>query len=222
MADYCKKCGRPLPQSGVCACTASHPKRHGNGIQDAVRFLPGLWLSYLKDPVGTARRASERRDSVSGLVVMLSTIAVSFLSVFLFTLRYAADRFARAALQWIATGLLAPLLAFLLSFALMYMLTAAAKMRVDVRSVVAAIGVNAIYPLTMLTASLLLSLFSMSIFNLFTVLAFASWLIGFIIMNTEVFSVKPTPVTCAMMLVGMTAGYYIVSLLREWLLSVLF
>lgn len=220
MADYCNKCGRPLPESGVCSCET----KTGSRVR-AERSLDGflqLWLGCLRDPVGAMRRGAERRDFRSGLTLLLASVAVSLLSVLVLTLRYAASRITRAAVQWLVTGLFAPVIAAVLTFLLLYALTAMARMRVDVRSVVAAIGTGAVLPVTVVALSVVLSLFHQTVFTVFCVVSFAAWALSFFMLVTQVFSIRLTPAVCGVMVAGMTAGYFAVALLRDWMLAALF
>lgn len=220
MAGYCNKCGRPLPESGVCSCETK-----ATGRRRAERSLDGLlrlWVGCLKDPAGVSRLSAERRDFRSGLTLLLASVAVSLLSVLLLTLRYAASRITRAAVQWLVTGLFAPVIAAVLTFLLLYALTSITRMRVDLRSVVAAIGTGAVLPMTVVALSVVLSLFHQTVFTVFCVLSFAAWALSFFLLVTQVFSIRLTPAVCGVMVAGMTAGYFAVALLRDWMLAALF
>lgn len=220
MAGYCNKCGRPLPESGVCSCETKTAGRVR--MERSVDGFLKLWIGCLKDPVGAACRSAERRDFRSGLTLLLASVAVSLLSVLVLTLRYAAGRIARAAVQWLVTGLFAPVIAAVLTFLLIYALTAMARMRVDVRSVVAAIGVSAVLPMAVMTLSVVLSLFHQTVFTVFCAVSFAAWAFSFFLLVTQVFNIRITPAVCAVTVGGMTAGYFAVALLRDWMLAALF
>jgi len=226
MAGYCTQCGRPLPDDGICPCarrqTQTKRRTRGGALDKAVHALPSLWLRYLKDPVGASRLAQERCETSNALTMMAATVLLSFLSTALFTLRYAADHFGRAVLRWSLTGLLAPVLALLLTFGLVYTLTALAKMRVNVRSVIAAIGANTALPLTLLAASVVLSLLHMTVFYVFCVLLFASWAVAAFLLISQVFGVRFTLPSCLVTVGFMALGYYAVALLRDWMLAGLF
>lgn len=226
MAGYCTQCGRPLPDDGICPCarrqTRTKRRTRGGTLDKAVHALPSLWLRYLKDPVGASRLAQERCETSNALTMMAATVLLSFLSTALFTLRYAADHFGRAVLRWSLTGLLAPVLALLLTFGLVYTLTALAKMRVNVRSVIAAIGANTALPLTLLAASVVLSLLHMTVFYVFCVLLFASWAVAAFLLISQVFGVRFTLTSCLVTVGFMALGYYAVALLRDWMLAGLF
>lgn len=228
MAGFCTKCGRPLPENGVCPCTKRKTRSfrrgslRGGEIDKAVHALPSLWLRYLRDPVGASRLAQERWETSNGLTMMAATVLLSFLSTVLFTLRYAADHFGRAVLRWSLTGLLAPVIAMLLTFGLIYTLTALSKMRVDVRAVVAAIGANTALPLTLLALSIVLSLIHITVFYVFCVLLFASWALAVFLLVSQVFGIRLNLTTCLITLGAMALGYYAVSLLRDWMIAGLF
>ena len=99
MAGFCTRCGRPLPESGICPCTqqAQQPQyqqpQHQQPQQPqapkepsafglAIKGLPQLWLSYCKDPIGTTRKAVEKHDFLSGILMA----AVTYIAVFFATL----------------------------------------------------------------------------------------------------------------------------------------
>lgn len=228
MAGYCTQCGRPLPDDGICPCTqqkkrvSRHRRSRGGEIDKAVHALPSLWIRYLKDPVGAGRLAQERCETTDALTVMAATVLLSFLSTALFTLRYAADHFGRAVLRWSLTGLFAPVIALLLTFGLVYTLTALSKMRVNIRAVIAAIGASTAIPLTLLAASVVLSLIHISIFYVFGVMLFASWAVATFLLISQVFGIRLSLWNCLITIGFMTLGYYAVALLRDWMLAGLF
>lgn len=228
MAGYCTQCGRPLPENGICPCTQKKqrdPRKNrkpGGEIDKAVHALPALWLRYLKDPVGASRLAQERCETTNALTMMAATVLLSFLSTLLFTLRYAADHFGRAVLRWSLTGLFAPVIALLLTFLLVYTLTAIAKMRVNLRSVIAAVGASTAIPLTLLAVSILLSLIHSAVFYVFCVMLFASWALAVFLLISEVFGIRFTLLNSLITVGAMTLGYYAVSLLRDWMIAGLF
>lgn len=228
MAGYCTSCGRPLPEDGICPCTTGQVsvirrrRKRGGELDKAVHELPSLWLRYLRDPVGASRLAQERRDTSNGLTLMAATVLLSFLSTVLFTLRYSADHFGRAVLRWSVTGLFAPVIAMLLTFGLIFTLTALAKMRVDIRAVIAAIGANTVLPLTLLAASVVLSLIHISVFYIFCVMIFAAWALSVFLLISQVFGIRLSLLNCLITVGSMTLGYYAVALLRDWMIAGLF
>ena len=226
MAGYCTNCGRPLPDDGVCPCQTRRARtvrrKRGGEIDKAVHALPSLWLRYLKDPVGASRLAQERCETSNGLTIMAATVLLSFLSTATFTIRYAADHFGRGVLRWSVTGLFAPVIAMILTFALIYALTALSKMRVNLRSVVAAIGANTVLPMTLLAVSLPLSLIHMTVFYVFGVMLFASWALSVFLLISQVFGIRLNLTNCLITIGGMTLGYYAIALLRDWMIAGLF
>lgn len=228
MAGYCTNCGRPLPDNGICPCTKKQTrvprrrKRSGGEIDKAMHILPSLWFRDLKDPVSASRLAQERCETSNALTMMAATVILSFLSTAVFTLRYAADHFGRAVLRWSLTGLFAPIVALLLTFGLVYALTALSKMRVSLRSVIAAIGAMLALPMTLLAASLLLSLIHIAVFYVFCVMLFASWALAVFLLISQVFGVRLSLLNCLITVGAMALGYYAVSLLRDWMLAGLF
>ena len=228
MAGYCTQCGRPLPDDGICPCTKKRTRvtrrrrKRGGEIDKAVHSLPSLWIRYLKDPVGASRLAQERCETSNAFTIMAATVLLSFLSTALFALRYAADHFGRAVLRWSLTGLFAPVIALILTFGLIYTLTALSKMRVNLRSVIAAIGANTALPMTLLAASIVLSLIHISIFYVFGVMLFASWAVATFLLISQVFGIRLSLWNCLITICFMTLGYYAVSLLCDWMIAGLF
>lgn len=228
MAGYCTNCGRPLPDDGICPCQTGRARvvrrkaKRGGQIDKAARGLPSLWLRYLRDPVGASRLAQERCETSNGLTILAATVLVSFLSTAALTLRYAPDRFGRAVLRWSVTGLLAPVIAVLLTFGLVYTLTALSKMRVNFNAVVAAVGASAVLPLSVLALSFLLSLIHLTVFYVFCVMLFAAWAVSVFLLLTHVFGIRLSLTNCLITIGFMTLGYYAVALLRDWMLAGLF
>ena len=229
MAGYCTNCGRPLPDDGLCPCqmeqarvTSRRRSRRGGEIDKAARALPSLWLRYLRDPVGASRLAQERCETANGLTIMAATVLLSFLSTATFTIRYAADHFGRGVLRWSATGLFAPVIAFGVTLLLIYTLTALSKMRVNLRSVIAAIGANTALPMTLLALSILLSMIHMTVFYVFGVMIFASWALSVFLLVSQVFGIRLNLTNLLITIGFMTLGYYAVALLRDWMIAGLF
>ncbi len=227
MAEFCTNCGRPLPENGICPCqsgrarTASRGRKRGE-IDKAVHALPSLWIRYLKDPVGASRLAQERCETANGLTILAATVLLSFLSVVVFVLRYAADHFGRAVLRWAATGLFAPVIAAILTFALIYTLTALSKMRVNFRAAIAAVGAMTALPMTLLAASIFLSLIHMTVFTVFCAAIFAAWALAVFLLISQVFGIRLNLVNCLITIGFMTLGYFAVALLRDWMIAGLF
>ena len=211
---YCTKCGKPLPENGVCSCTA----RREAAFLNALRSLPALWRAYFRNPVALTRRMGERRDWLRGLVVLLATLLASLLSTLVFALRFSGG-FALAFAPWVTAGLFAPVLAVALCAGVLYALTSLAKMRVDFRTVAAVLGVNAMLPLTLTAASVLLTLIHPLAFHILSYLALAAWGVSFFAAVYEVFSLRVDRVNLLVLTGGLAAAYAIVILLRGWLVS---
>ncbi|MBQ6431654.1 MAG: hypothetical protein IJJ99_07260 [Oscillospiraceae bacterium] len=224
MTGFCTNCGRPLPENGICPCTkrraqgALHKKTRG-GLDRAARALPSLWIGYLKDPVGASRLAQERREATNGLTMMAATVLLSFFSTMLFTLRYATDHFIRAILRWALTGLFAPVIALVLTLGLVFTLTAIAKMRVNLRAATAAVGASLALPMTLLAASIVLSLIHITVFYVFCAMLFATWALSVFLLISQVFGIRFSLINCLIAIGFMTAGYYAVALLRNWMIA---
>ena len=214
MPEYCKKCGRPLPPDGICPCThrRSRPTARQSGpIVGAVRRIPTLFLHYYRNPIGMSRLAAERRDMSAGITVLILAIVFSLLSTLSFTLRYVDRRFAVVAPDWLIVGFFAPLLAMLLTSALLYALTSVSGMRLDVREVVAVLGINAIFPVTLMALSVFLSLIHFAVFDVIAVLALAAWVVTFFTTIFQTFAIKLNLLGVLILIGGMTGGYFALS-----------
>ncbi len=222
MTEYCKKCGRPLPADGICPCTRrrSRPFERPSGpIVGAFKRIVKLFLRYWRNPVGTSRLAAERRDMSAGISVLLLAVLFSMLSTLSFTLRYVDTRFAAVAPRWLIVGFFAPLLAMLLTVALFYALTSVSRMRVDVREVVAALGVNAVFPVTLMALSVFLSLIHFAVFDVLAVLTMAAWVITFFTTVFQTFAIKLNLLGILILIPGFAAGYFALSRLLGWLVD---
>ena len=225
MAGYCTKCGRPLPDDGICPCTQQNkpaPKAQQNPIVTVLIHLPRLWRSYFRDPIATPRLAAERRDWLTGAAMLLLLELVSFLSVLMLTLRYGMARFFFAAPQWSTAGLVCPLVAMGAMFGMTYLLSALSGMRADFRTVIAVLGVSAVLPLSLLVVSAFLSLVHLSLFTVFTVLIFASWIVSFFVMLYQVLNLRLNLLSMLALIGGMAIVYAAVAFSRNWLLAALF
>lgn len=225
MAGFCPRCGKPMPEVGPCPCTlgghsASNPlPRYSSGtdLSGALSDLPNLFSRYFRNPVEASRRAIEKRDHSSGVAMMILAVLLSVLSTLFFALRYSGGRFGRVAVEWLVTGLAAPILALAITFGLLYVLTSIAAVRIDLRSVIALVGLNLALPLVVLLLSMLLSLVHMAVFEIFTVLLFAAWAVSFFLMTVQILGIRLTLPTCLVTMAGMTVAYYVISFLRSWL-----
>lgn len=223
MADYCTRCGRPLPESGVCPCTRRKTRapRRANPFVTVLRNLPRLWRSYFRDPIATTRRAGERRDWITGVMMLLLVELLSFLSVVVLTLRTAPARFFAAAAQWATAGLVCPLLAMAAMLGVTYALSLMLRMRPDLRTMLAVTGVGSVLPLSALALSTLLTLAYAPLFAAGTVLLLASWLVSFFVMVYQVLTVRLRTSTMLLLIGAMSAVYAVIDLCRDWLLAAL-
>ena len=118
MAGFCTRCGRPLPESGICPCTQQPQQpqyqqpqapKEPSAFGLAIKGLPQLWLSYCKDPIGTTRKAVEKHDFLSGILMA----AVTYIAVFFATLVYALRLDSHfPAVAWLGASLLMPVAGF--------------------------------------------------------------------------------------------------------------
>lgn len=225
MAGYCTRCGRPLPDSGVCPCTRqrrSAPRRGANPLLTVLVNLPRLWRSYFRDPISTPRLAAERRDWITGVAMLILLEAMSLLSVLMLTLRYGSARFFLAAPQWATAGLVCPLVAMAAMLGLTYALSSMSGVRPEIRATLAVAGVSAVLPLSVLTVSAFLSLIHIALFTVGAVLTVAAWIVSFFVMLYQVLNLRLNTLSILMLVGSMALIYGAVAFSRSWLLAALF
>ena len=189
MAGFCTRCGRPLPESGICPCTQQPQQpqyqqpqapKEPSAFGLAIKGLPQLWLSYCKDPIGTTRKAVEKHDFLSGILMA----AVTYIAVFFATLVYALRLDSHfPAVAWLGASLLMPVAGFGLTLLTTLVLTKVAKVPSDFKGMLASSGLGMTFPATL-----------------------------------QVYGVKLNLVTILLCVAFCIAGYYVVSGLRDWFL----
>lgn len=229
MDGYCPRCGKPLPEDGVCDC-AAQPKPAGGSyvppyysaprpLGAALTNLPSLIVGYLKNPIGTSRLAMEKRDTASAVLMMILTVVVSFFTCLLLTVRYSSGRFGRIAIEWALTGLAAPLAAFGVTFGVLYLMVSLAGVRTDSRRMLALMGVNTLLPLVFMVLSMVLSMVHLAAFEIFTVMIYGAWIVSFLMMMVHGLGIRLNVINSAVLVCGMTVGYFLVNFLRGWLVA---
>ena len=206
MAGFCTRCGRPLPESGICPCTqqAQQPQyqqpQHQQPQQPqapkgpsafglAIKGLPQLWLSYCKDPIGTTRKAVEKHDFLSGIL----RAAVTYIAVFFATLVYALRLDSHfPAVAWLGASLLMPVAGFGLTLLATLVLTKVTKVPSEFKGMLASSGLG--------------------------IASFAVWAVVTVGTLLQVYGVKLNLVTILLCVAFCIAGYYAVSGLRDWFL----
>lgn len=206
MAGFCTRCGRPLPESGICPCTQQPQQpqyqqpQHQQPQQPqapkepsafglAIKGLPKLWLSYCKDPIGTTRKAVEKHDFLSGILMA----AVTYIAVFFATLVYALRLdYHFPAVAWLGASLLMPVAGFGLTLLATLVLTKVAKVPSDFKGMLASSGLGMTFPATLAVVT-----------------------VGTLL---QVYGVKLNLVTILLCVAFCIAGYYVVSGLRDWFL----
>ncbi len=256
MAGFCTKCGRPLPENGVCPCTmqqenavpqqgyappqgyapqqqgyapqqgytppqySTSPSKVGKALGGSLKNLPNLWVGYFRDPVGTTRLASEKKDYVSGLIMMGLSVILTLLGTLFFGLIHLNEvtywDFGDLVLPWLGISFLGPIVAYVITIGLLYILTAIAKMRVDLRSVIAIVGVGSVLPVVLLAVSMLAGMISPIIFEIFAVLMCAAWAVSFFTTVSQVLGIKMNIVNTFMLILGITVAVYAIVLLLTW------
>ena len=260
MAGFCTKCGRPLPENGICSCSMqpenTTPPQGGAPQQGymppqgyapqqgyappqgymppqynpvpkqdsafvaALKNLPNLFLGYFRDPVGTSRLASEKKDFLSGLIIMAASVILTLLGTLFFALVHYSGfgyfGFGWVAPRWIGISFLAPILAFGITIGLIYLLSLIAKANLDFRSVLAVVGVNAMLPVCLLAVSMLAGMISVVVFEIFAVLMCAAWAVSFFTAVFQVFNIKMNIVNTLLLIAGLAIAFYVVVLLVTW------
>ena len=259
MAGFCTKCGRPLPEDGICPCTmqqpqgnaapeqpqeapqpqaapqfqaapqpqgyvapqySTKPSKVGMALGGGLKNLPNLLVGYFRDPVGTTRLASEKKDFVSGLIMMGLSVILTLLGTLFFGLIHLNGvtywSFGKLVLPWLGITILGPIVAYVITIGLIYVLTAIAKMRVDFRSVVAVAGVSSVLPVVLLAVSMLAGMISPIIFEIFAVLMCAAWAVGFFTTVFQVFGIKMNIINTLVLILGLAVACYAIVLLMTW------
>lgn len=241
MAGFCTKCGKPLPEDGVCPCTLSAPAQPANpyaavdytpatngapaqpsAFSIALKNAPSMLKAYFRNPIGTSRIAADKRDVMSGVISALGLLIVSFLSFLFIALRYMSisesgvksTYFPAAA--WIVNGLFLPVIAVAMTIIIIYAMAGVSRVRVDFSSVLASIGVNCILPAIVLFVGMLLSMITPWFFDLACQLTFATWMVLTFILVTQVFGIKLSLGNILLFILLVVASYYSVALLKGW------
>ena len=182
-----------------------------------MKNLPRLLGGYFKDPVRTTQLAAEKRDFLSGLIMVGITTVLALFGLLFFGLVQFRN-FGNYVPAWIVTGLFAPIVACGITVGLLYALTAIARMRVDFRSVLAIAGVNCIIPAVLLAASMFLSMISGTIFMIFATLMLIAWIVTFFMCVFQVLGLKMNIISIIVLIGGITVAYYVVLLMQYWFL----
>ena len=232
MAGFCTRCGRPLPESGICPCTQQPQQpqyqqpQHQQPQQPqapkepsafglAIKGLPQLWLSYCKDPIGTTRKAVEKHDFLSGILMA----AVTYIAVFFATLVYALRLDSHfPAVAWLGASLLMPVAGFGLTLLTTLVLTKVAKVPSDFKGMLASSGLGMTFPATLAAGSIVLLLVYPGLISLLGIASFAVWAVVTVGTLLQVYGVKLNLVTILLCVAFCIAGYYVVSGLRDWFL----
>ena len=227
MAGFCTRCGRPLPESGLCPCTQQPQQPQQPQYQQpqapkepsafglAIKGLPQLWLSYCKDPIGTTRKAVEKHDFLSGILMA----AVTYIAVFFATLVYALRLdYHFPAVAWLGASLLMPVAGFGLTLLATLVLTKVTKVPSDFKGMLASSGLGMTFPATLAAGSIVLLLVYPGLISLLGVASFAVWAVVTVGTLLQVYGVKLNLVTILLCVAFCIAGYYVVSGLRDWFL----
>lgn len=181
----------------------------------AIKGLPQLWLSYCKDPIGTTRKAVEKHDFLSGILMA----AVTYIAVFFATLVYALRLdYHFPAVAWLGASLLMPVAGFGLTLLATLVLTKVTKVPSDFKGMLASSGLGMTFPATLAAGSIVLLLVYPGLISLLGVASFAVWAVVTVGTLLQVYGVKLNLVTILLCVAFCIAGYYVVSGLRDWFL----
>lgn len=181
----------------------------------AIKGLPQLWLSYCKDPIGTTRKAVEKHDFLSGILMA----AVTYIAVFFATLVYALRLDSHfPAVAWLGASLLMPVAGFGLTLLATLVLTKVTKVPSDFKGMLASSGLGMTFPATLAAGSIVLLLVYPGLISLLGVASFSVWAVVTVGTLLQVYGVKLNLVTILLCVAFCIAGYYAVSGLRDWFL----
>ena len=180
--------------------------------------LGKLLGSYFKDPVGASRSAFEKKDFVSGLLIVAANFLVVFLGLMFFCLTQQPFPFKEIVLEWIFTSLLGVVLAYGLTFGICFVMGKLGGAKTDPMAILSVVCVNGILPTALLAVSMLLGMATPVLFEIFAVLAFAAWAATTFIVLFRVMNVKMNILNTLLLIVMMAAAYFVVMVLLCWLL----
>ena len=204
-----------LCRRAASAPARSSPPKEPSAFGLAIKGLPQLWLSYCKDPIGTTRKAVEKHDFLSGILMA----AVTYIAVFFATLVYALRLDSHfPAVAWLGASLLMPVAGFGLTLLTTLVLTKVAKVPSDFKGMLASSGLGMTFPATLAAGSIVLLLVYPGLISLLGVASFAVWAVVTVGTLLQVYGVKLNLVTILLCVAFCIAGYYVVSGLRDWFL----
>ena len=246
MAGFCTSCGKPLPENGVCSCQTQQPPVQQQSYQQQsyqqqpyqqqpyvqpqpvyiVRpqgpsvfgeYMKKL-VAYFKDPAGTTRSVLEKKDIASGGITMAAAVLFTLLGTMLFILIRDWFDFGDVVPAWIVLGLFGPVLAYGITFGILFALTKMAKINVDPIGLISAVGFSSILPVALLAVSMLLGMISAVVFEIFAVLMFAAWIVNVFTLVFQVLDIKLNLIGTLLLIGGMAVAYYIIIMLLNWLI----
>lgn len=243
MAGYCVKCGRPLPENGVCSCTQAVPQQpvyqqpyqqpgyqqmpypQGQPIYVQVKQGPSAFQKfgkvlggYFKDPVGTTRAAYEQKDVSSSAIIMCIDILLVLLGTLFFALVRDVFDFGDLVPAWLIVSLFAAPLAYMITLGLAMLAGNLSGTKLDGAGTFAAVGVSGILPTCMLLATMLLGMISAYIFEIFAIMLIATWAVTAMTLIIQVLRVKMNIVNTLVLIVGFTAAFILTYVLMNWFL----
>lgn len=241
MAGFCTKCGRPLPDDGICPCTLEQPQQApsqpvpeyvtpqystqpsilGKAVSSTLKNLPNLWRGFFRDPVGTTRLATEKRDFASGLMMLAFSVFFTLIGTLLFGLIHLKDvtyfSFSDFAGRWICVSFLAPISAFVIQAGLLAILSAIARTQADFLGILAATGVSSIFSALLLFVSIFAGMISPAVFEILAVLMMAAWAVTFFMNVFQVLGIRLNTVNILLLIAGLALAFYVIVLLLTWL-----
>lgn len=203
------------PSAPAAPVSAPQAPKEPSAFGLAIKGLPQLWLSYCKDPIGTTRKAVEKHDFLSGILMA----AVTYIAVFFATLVYALRLdYHFPAVAWLGASLLMPVAGFGLTLLATLVLTKVTKVPSDFKGMLASSGLGMTFPATLAAGSIVLLLVYPGLISLLGVASFAVWAVVTVGTLLQVYGVKLNLVTILLCVAFCIAGYYVVSGLRDWFL----
>ncbi len=216
---FCMKCGRPLPESGICECAAQQPAvpqpvyqqpyqqayqqpvvpqqpyqkpTNPNGFAASLRKLPAMILDYLKDNAGTARSLNQQSNLNHGLAFLLLTFAVNLLATLLPGLVLDCVSSFNFFVHWLITILLGPAIAYGIGIGMVYALTATNKIKAEFNGVLSVVGVSSTLPMGLLALSMILSLVDPAgrVLAFFAMVIVLAWLLSVLAATLQTYDIK--------------------------------
>lgn len=227
MAGFCSYCGRPLPDDGRCPyCMPAAAPNYNAVVRQPAQpsafslAMKNFWQflrAYIKNPVGTTRIAVENHDFLTGIIVMAITVTMSFILTFAFALRYRPAGGEFEALAWLTVGVFGPIFAYGFSLGCIYLTALVGKMRIGIKSALAAIGCGGVIPTALLSAALPISMISLGCFNLCWAVVLVAAAVSMLLLLMKVFNIKCNLWQFLIIIGVSVTAYFTLTEMVDWL-----